>query len=591
MSNKTIGILLVFCAVFAYFGLRDSSSTKGNNIIANTTPFKNLALNSINKIKIIQGKKEINLDLSSESKTWSAKIDKLNFPVDFSKLKTFLISIKDISLIDKKANSDKYDQKFGLDDKSNPITINLLVGEKSLSSIKLGSVRKGNKVGTGSYSYTPDEGHYLKIGSEKNVYLSKEKLDIEMNNDFWLNKEIIKIDKNEITSIDLTFPHKTINLKIEKTMLQTSANNATPPQEITTWVAKGDLPEGKSLNQNEIKNFLTTLEKCEVTEPAESSMISKMSHGENYSIVVKKEEAELYSLNFTEIAGKWYTVSSLNADQIYIIDASKVEKIFAQSKSLFNLKELSIVSKLDSLTTMTGLSFKNNKDKWSFDGSSPKPELKESALKDFAETVKKLQLEDYHLKNIIEKKKESISFKDGEREVTITYVNDLSLNSQKLIRISGIKGYYSISNNEYNKLFIAQKDSLKFEAKPTSADEVTSIKFPSFKLSKKDDKWMSGDKSVEKNRVSDWIDSLKNVFDSPYSLKANKFTPENLISLKGKDNKDFILKISVPAKGYAKVNYSEFGGDFTVKLEVIKSLLKAQKNFLTTIDQKPKSTN
>lgn len=591
MSNKTIGILIVLCAVFAYFGLRDTGSKKGKNIIADTTPFKNLALNTINKIKITQGKKEVILDLSSESKTWNAKIDKLFFPVDFSKLKTFLISVKDISLIDKKANSDKYDQKFGLDDKSNPIVVEMLVGDKSLSIVKLGNVRKGNKVGTGSYSYTPEEGHYLKIGSGKNVYLSKEKLDVQMNNDFWLNKEIVKIDKSKITSIDLKFPHKALNLKLEKTILQTSANNSTPPQEVATWIASGDLPEGKSLVQNELTNLVSTLEKLEVTEPAESSMIAKMKFGEKYSVKVRGGETDLYSLDFTEIEGKWYTVSSLSADQIYMIDASKVEKIFSQSKNLFNLKELSIVSKIDSIKIKSGLSFKSEKDKWSIDGSNPKPEIKESALKDFAETVKKLQLEDYHLNEVIEKKKDSVSFKEGDKEVTITYVNDLSLNSQKLIRVSGFKGYYSISDNEYNKLFINQKDTLKFEAKPASADDVVSIKFPSFKLEKKEDKWISSDKTVEKNRISDWLDSLKNVFESPYSLQAVKFNPENLVIIKDNKNTDHVLRIGTPSKGFAKVNYSQFGGDFTVRIEVVKSLLKAQKNFLTTIDEKVKSTN
>jgi hypothetical protein len=591
MSNKTIGILLILCVVFGYFGLKKSDSNKGNNIIPNTAPFKKLSINKVKKVEITQGDKKVILQLSQENKTWNATVGELSFPVNFKKFKDFLISVTKISLIDKKANSDKYDQKFGLDEKSEPIIVNLSSGSSSIAMLKLGNIRKGKRVGTGSYSYEPEEGHYLKIGSEKNVYLAKDKVKVEMNNDFWLQKEIVKIDKEKVTSFALTFPHKGFSVSKQTTPIPITGNAQLPPKQITTWVAKGDLPEGYNLNQGAVTNFLTTISEFEVSEPANSSLKEKMGLGESYSISVKEGEIELYTLNVSRIDNAWYVVNSKMPSQVYKVDSYKLDKIFANNKSLFSLNEKVVVTAIDSYSNNEGLSFNVDKEKnWTVDGVN-NPELKKDALNELMKTVKKLQIKDYHKVNVPKEAKNKLIVKNGSKETTISFLGDIAMDDQKIIQISGIKGAFSISENTYNQLFLKQSDVLKFEAQPSSIDDLKSIAFPSFSLSKKEDKWMSGDKEVEQNRVSDWLDSLKNVFDSPYNFKATTFKPENVVTLKDKNDKNHVLKIGVPAKGFAIVSYSQFGGNFKVRLEVVKSLLKVQKNFLVAIEEKSKTSN
>jgi len=193
MKVKTLVILSGKLLVLAWFGLREPDKSKGDFLLKNSEPLKELKVNDVTEVKLTKGK-EVML-LSKKEKEWRCQYEDLDFPVNFAKIRDFLLSVKDINLMSKVTAGKKYDDKFKLDEKSNPLMVEINAGSSNLVTISLGSMKTGKPTEQGPYSFPMDIGQYLRIKGSDSVVLCKDKIDCEQNPAFWMEKDLVKKDK------------------------------------------------------------------------------------------------------------------------------------------------------------------------------------------------------------------------------------------------------------------------------------------------------------------------------------------------------------------------------------------------------------
>lgn len=581
MSQKTLIILVVICGVLAYFGLQEPNKKRGSSVISNTSPFKSLKVNDIDQIKLMQGDSSLNLERMDN--VWWAKDGELSFPVDFSKLKSLLLSVRNIKLIDRKATSQKYDEKFGLAEDSKPLKIELLAKQKSLAHLQLGNVRKGKAKGGGSFSFPSDEGHYMKINSEKSVFLSKDKVEAELRSSFWMKKELASVQKDEISTIKYEFPYKSFQLTKGIEKIEKSTDGSIPPEEKTVWSVAGDLPVNPVIKQDQMNSLLGNLEKIEVSEPVAAKVREQFKDGKVYRVDVLRGDTSLYAIKVVALNKKWYVSLKGSSDQIFEMSSYEVENVFAITKDIFNLGK---VASFDNLTQVrwTGnesLQLSKSDGEWSIEGTSPKPELDGDKLKDFVKALKESEFLDYQLNNVVETQGAMLRLKTSSgKEIVIEEVGSIPLESCKLIKIGHQKNYFAIAEGVFDRIFLKQKDILNLDVTPSSSSDISTLDMSGFQLNQKDGDWTfdNGEK-VDGGQIDTWFTSYESVFESPYTLTSKSFKAEHTIEIDVKDDKKYQLKIGKADKGFAPVQFSKFGGVFTVDWNVCKSLFKEKSYF------------
>lgn len=599
MKGKTLVILLVICGALAWFGLKDEKREVGSNVINDKTPFKNLDINSLDQVKL--KKDTLTVKLEKKSGAWRAMSGNLDYPLDFEKLREFLLSIKDMQLIDKKTSQEKHYKRFGLDDDSKPTKVELLAGEQQVLNLNLGKVRQGKKE-PGPYSWAKEEGHYLTRGEDATVFLSKDKVNVDMEETFWMKDELVKVEKDEISKIEFTFPHKSYALDKSITKIEKSTDGSVPPEEKINWKASGDLPEAMSLKESEVKTLLDRLAELTVTKPVAKSKKAELSKLSPYALKVSRGENVLYELRVEEQKETWYVHLASQPDELYQMDNWRIEQIFAYSKNLFGLQNFKLSDKKVNSISWSGSSFsvKRDGDKWTTEGTAPIPEIKADELKKTIDLVKDIDLNDYHVKDIQPKPGKRVTFElEGGEKLNITEAGSLFLQDSKLILIEGKKGLFSISEATHQNLFPDIKKVLDLSMKPAAIDDLVEVSMPGIVLQKKGDEWVQQGRTekVKKDEITTWFDGLKAIYDHPYASTGIPFKTHSTISLKSKDGKTLSLNFSDGDKGIALTSSSQFGGTFKVKWEVVKALFKPKDHFLEVkkadmiINNKEEKTN
>ncbi|MBF0199271.1 MAG: DUF4340 domain-containing protein [Planctomycetes bacterium] len=583
MKSKNLLILIVVLAILAYFGLKEEKTQEGAVAISDPTPFSTLDLNSITKVKLIQG--DDSLVVAKSDGLWRVATGELDFPVDFSKFKTFLRSIAETKLVERKTNSANHDSKFGLDADSKPVKAELYSGEKVVVNLNLGDVRKGKSQGGGQfgYSYAPDIGHYIKVGNDEGVFMAKEKIDAELRPASWMQNAIAKADKDDITKIDFVYPYKAFSLE-KKVEIEKTTDPSATPKEITSWLASGDQPEGYALDSEKMSQLLDQLDEIRVSEPVKSSQAEAFKEGQFYGVKVSRGEESLYDIKIQQVGENWYVYQTDKPQEVYQISSYNVENVFGKSDDLFALAKTEVLSDLAELSYKSDkldLSFKLEADKWSFAGKAPQPELKEDALNKVKDALKELKLMDFHPNYKGEQSGPEliVSDKNG-KKVSIQKVGEVPLSDGIVLKIQGKSGVFSLSQSDFDTLFPPQSDLLALETGWKSEEDLTLLSFKDFELSKKDDKWAFKDGSaVKKDAVTSWVSALEALCASKYLASGKDFVVKTTAKVKGKEGDALKLEFSDANKGLAYARLPQFGGVFEVKWDLVKALFNGKEHF------------
>lgn len=589
MKGKTIIILAVLCAVFAYLSLRDTGGTIGKAGIANPRPFEKTDFGDIARVEV--GKTGDKITLGIKDGQWRAVKGELDFPVDFQKLQNFVKSLIDLKLSDKKLVSKEQYSIFGLDDASEPTVVSLAnSGNRNILKLTMGKSRKGKTPQNSPYPYAPDVGHYLMIEGDPAVYQSKDRIGVDITPAFWMKGTMAKAEKNDIESVELWCPYKHLLLTKETKEIQKSTDPSAKPEKETKWTASGDLPEGRHLQYREMDSFLGRVAEITATEPVAPSVRKELPEKPAYRVLVKAAGKTAFELFADERNNEWYAFTAERPDEIYKVSSWNIEEVFAAGDKLFKLEDVRLDKNLISSLTWKhdgcpDLRLSTGKGEWELIGAAPVPKIKDAARDDVLGALDKVEFCDYHkLKDKPSPKAVLAVELTGGGRLEISDLGPFSLKEGRLIALSGNSDVYSIRKTEYEKLFPTTEKLLEFDAKPDSADALKAAHLPSFYLAKENGAWKvkEGDtvRDAEKDRIDSWVKTMQSVLASRYCPDAVKFKSVTEIRITGADDRTVTLSFSEMSLGMVDVRHSLYGGSFKVRGEICRAMLKKASDFV-----------
>lgn len=596
MNGKGLILLVIICGIFAYIGLKPGVDKRGKSAIENTTPFKKLDLNSVSEVELKKGKQ--NIVFKKDGELWRATTsDNLDFPLNFKKFRDLLFAIRDLELDSRITRSNTHDKKFGLDEASNPTQLILKAGDKNLLTLDLGKNKEGkpqqpNPAMPFNFG-APAAGQYFHMNEDEGVYLMPKPLNTNMTASNWIIENIVTAKKGDISSIELSFPHKSIKLDKSVSQIQQSTDGSKPPKDVIKWSASGDTPP-TALDTNKINDFLDDLDEIKVSEPVKNDIAK--SFGKNkYTLKVSKADGPIYEVEANNVGNDWYLHDTSKKDEIYKISSFRLEDIFAKNNELFALKNIKVADNLSQITVKDvdwNYQLVKKDGEWNLKGAAPLPKINSSNLEKLTSLLKGFEAQDYLAKNLPPQTGKQVIVKAGDKSHTVLDLGEFPIKSGKLIQIGGQNVAYSLSGSDHGNLFPKLSKIVDFKAPSSSSDDLKSIKYSDFELKRVENAWQfaNGD-PAEGSAVKALWTSYESIFDSSYLANGKLEASKVSLNITHSDDSVETLNIGEAKNGYVMIKSSRFGGTFRVNLDLARSLLNGRMSFAQAVDKTDSSSN
>lgn len=596
MKSKGLILLVIICAVFAYIGLKPTADKRGKSTLENTTPFKSLDLNNVTEVELSKGKQKISFKKNGE--IWRATTsDNLDFPLNFQKLRELLLAIRDLKLDSRITRSNTHDKKFGLDQSSNPTQLVLKAGDKSLLNLELGKNKEGKAPQPNPAMPfnmgAPPAGQYFHMNEDEGVYLTPKPVNANMTANNWIIENIVTAKKSDISSIELSYPHKAFTLDKTVSQIQQSTDGSKPPKDVIKWSVSGDIPP-KALDTTKIKDFLDDLDEIKVSEPVKSDVAK--SFGKNkYTLKVNNGGNAIYEVQANKVGDDWYILDTSKPKEVYKISSFRLEDIFAKNNDLFGLDDIKISDNISQITVKDvdwSYQLLKKGDTWNLKGAAPLPKVNSSALKNLTSQFKSLNAQDYLIKDLPARTGKEVIAKAGDKIYKFHDLGEFPIQSGKIIQMEGQKVAYSLSASNHNNFFPKLSKMVDFKAPSASSDDLKAIKYSDFELKRVDNAWQfaNGD-PVEGSAVSSLWTSYEAIFDSTYLTNGKLETSKVSLKIIHSDDSIETISIGEAKKGYVVIKSSRFGGAFRVNLDLARSLLNGRMSFAQAVDKTDSQSN
>ena len=569
MNAKNTFFLVVACAILAYFGLQSPQKKKGDTVVKDPTPFSEMDLNRITSVVVKKGSDE--LTISKEGEQWRAKGGELDYPIDFSQLREKLFELQKTELLSRVAQDKKIDDKFGLDEASQPTIVTIKAGEETLSTLELGKGRPSKAPANPSPfgGFPPqDVGQFMRLSKSQDVFMAKEKLNFNTRSNTWMNSSLVKVEKDEITNVDLMFPDKHVILSKEVNTIETSTDGSTPPQTVTTWKLSGDL--SFETNSSEIKTWLDQIDDISVSEPVAAHTSSQFIPANTFGISVSRGDESLYQLSLCKVENNWYVWKKDLPKEIYQISSYNVENIFGKNDKILSLPEVKMEGEAKELQ-WGDVALKLDGDVWALTGTTPTPEVDHDKAKEVASALATIKPLDVLPKLDPSAQSLRTLVASGNNKLTIVDYGETHLRKAHVIKV-GDK-VLVVSSDDTEKLFPENKDLLKITTPIEKLEDLSSLENSHTALSFADDTWTLKDgRKAKESSVKSWHDAWNSVFESTYTPQKQDFKTALTIKAEIKGGLHLSLDISEAKEGYCMVQSSIYGGTFRVQKDVIQSL-------------------
>jgi len=595
VKGKNLALLILVCAVFAYFGLKEPESQKGKAVIKDSTPLKPLDLNSITEVTFEKGTNLITLKQLGEQ--WRATTSgNLDFPVNFQKFREFLLSIRDLELESRITRSKDHDEKFGLDTKSEPTVVSLISNGKKVATLNLGQNKEGVATPNSGMPFNfgaPPAGQYLHLNDDPSVYLIPKPVNANMTASAWMMESIAKANKDEMSSIEFHYPHK--NFKLEKSInkIEKSTDGSAPPKEVITWNASGDLPSTK-LDASKISDLLNNIDEIKANEPVHKD-IAKSYEGKGYGLKVSRGENAIYEIKANYVGNDWYIANQATPDELYKISSFRLEDIFAKNQDLFQLKNISIadnITKIKFVEPTQSIELIKTKDQWSMLGHDPLPAIVPETIETLVRYLKSLDAQDYLVSNLPASKGTYLEITTNGKVTKIHDIGSVQLKSGKLIQIEGQALAYSLEEKKYDNLFPKLSKICNFKSSSDSVSKLKAISYNDFKLVHENDQWSfdNGDAVNEASITALWS-SYEAIFESAYLPSGKLEEIKNSLVITHADDKIETINLGPAKNGLVKIQSSRFGGIFQLNLDIARSLINGRLSFAKAVDKTEPESN
>ncbi|BBM85496.1 DUF4340 domain-containing protein [Candidatus Uabimicrobium amorphum] len=339
------------------------------------------------------------------------------------------------------------------------------------------------------------ESCFLRFSDSDNVYRVggelRSKLDLARDNndirqDTWIEKVILKVDKNKATRLALTYPDKQFVLSKEEVKTQKDQREEQDEQEkpkkskkkVYAWkLTSGGF--GRDFKDSYRTNmFDDILAECKISDCVDPT--KKKDYGldqPTFRLEVSLGETTKHVIlgSHPNPDGEGYCYLESNPNLVYKLEKWRFEEIFKKGSDIFELPSLTIqkddITQIDVTTAQTKVSLTKDGNNWKADTQGK--ELDQDVVKNLVQTVSKITPEDYTdttdktaLGLEAPKNQLQVTLKDGNKHSIFSGGKVSAVTSGVYIGIDANQPFTAISKDDHNKLFPKRIFEEKVEDKP-----------------------------------------------------------------------------------------------------------------------------
>lgn len=272
----------------------DAPSKSGAQVLL---PELKTHVNDIAKISIHSGQQQVTV--TRNDKTWGV-VERGNYPADEGKLRSFLLNVADLAIVEAKTGNKDLLGKLGLDDpnKENAEATQIQFSDSKgqvIANLILGKQRQGK----GNLDRTE---YYARKADENQSWLVEGSLQLQKQPKDWLDKTLAGLDAKRIAQVSLTHPDGEI------------VTIAKPDVDATDYKITAPASDKTPKSAFEVNNIATTLAHLVVDDVKPASEIPADAKAGVVAHVTTFDGSSL-DVSTVEIAGQHYAKLSMNYQQ------------------------------------------------------------------------------------------------------------------------------------------------------------------------------------------------------------------------------------------------------------------------------------
>ena len=423
------------------------------------------------------GKSEEKIVISHKSGAWTVT-SRYNAPANEKKISEFLEEFKRAFGELRSSNKDFHKQYQVTDESAFHLVIER--GEKKQHFL----------FGKG----LDQESCFLRLSDSENVYRVggelRSKLDLARDNndirqDTWIDQVILRVNKDKVTKLALTYPDKAFVLSKEEVKKpqereQEDEKNKSKKKAKKTYawqLTSGGF--GRDFKDEYRTGLLDTLAECKISDcvdPTKKKDYQLDAPAFRLEVFLDDETKHVILASHPDPDGAGYCYLESNPNLVYELEKWRFAEIFKKGSDVFELPSLTVdkeqITQIDLTTEKAKVSLTKQDKSWQANVAGE--ELDQDAVKNLVEAVSKITAEDYT--DIADKTSLGlqdpqnhlqVTLKDGNKHTVFSGGKKSPVVNGVYIGIDANKPFTVISNDNHNKLFPKRLFKEKVEEKST----------------------------------------------------------------------------------------------------------------------------
>lgn len=249
MNTKTlIGLIVVLVVGIGVYWF--SSNTSQINLDASIgspiLPGLYESLNAVDKLELVGAGNNIITTLERRQNYWTV-VERNHYPADISKIRSVVVAVAEAKIIEEKTSNKDLYPKLGVEDlvgkEAGGIQINVHYGDQSPALI------------VGKPGPQINKTRYVRQVDSETSWLVDRKLDLHHDVAYWLQKDILSIEPNEVATVTIVLPDGA-RLEIENTNSEDDSFVVTNLSDPNSQVINAEL--------NQVTNALSSFQLLDV---------------------------------------------------------------------------------------------------------------------------------------------------------------------------------------------------------------------------------------------------------------------------------------------------------------------------------------
>ena len=256
MNIKSLIILVLFLLIGAgayFFSQAKNSFNSSESIGSPVLPDLHQSLNDISELQITGAGNQVMSTLLRTDKGWMVK-ERNQYPADIAKIRSALLSLAEANMVEQKTSNASLYEKLGVES----------VASKDAQGVEV-TLRFNDQTTAlvvGKPGPQINKSRYVRPSKSETSWLVDRKIDLKHEPDYWLQKDILSIEPDEVSSVTILLQDNA-KLEIGNTNQEENVFEVTNLTDPNAQVVEAEL--------HQVTNALSSFQLLDVAENSEFS--------------------------------------------------------------------------------------------------------------------------------------------------------------------------------------------------------------------------------------------------------------------------------------------------------------------------------